>query len=278
VLVRRMLAIKAADRWSTGVLLVQAPIIAALVAGIFAAKTTQPLDASSWPDVARALATSTFLVALAAIWFGCSNAAREIVAERAVYRRERMVGLGLGAYLVAKVLVLAGLCGLQCGALMAIVRNGCGLEGPAGDGLLVLFLAANVAAMIGLAVSAVVRTAEAAAVILPLVILPMVMLGGILLPLPELPRAAVLAADAMPSRWAFESLFLAEADARPTGERPDPDDPARRRTEDLAEAWFPRDGWRSGRGTPVLVLAAGWLIGMAVVRLVMARRDARWRN
>lgn len=287
-LVRRSLAIKAADRWTTAVLLLQAPVIGLLVAGVFGARASAAADHATWVDSARAVATTTFLLALAAIWFGCSNAAREIVAERAILRRERMVGLSLTAYLASKLVVLAGLCGIQCGILLAIVGRGCGLEAPAGGTWWMLFLAANVAAVIGLCVSALMRSGEAAAGVLPLVILPMVILGGILLPLAELPGPATVLADAMPSRWAFEGLLVPEADARSTLELPpttkpaepatgpkptiDPE-PDRTHVEDLAEPWFPRDGWRSGADTPGWMLVAMWGLGVIALKLLLERDE-----
>lgn len=287
-LVRRSLAIKAADRWTTAVLLLQAPVIGLLVAGVFGGRAAAAADHASWPDTAQAVATTTFLLALAAIWFGCSNAAREIVAERAILRRERMVGLSLTAYLASKLVVLAGLGGIQCGILLAIVGRGCGLEAGAGNTWLTLFLAANVAAVLGLCVSALARSSEAAASVLPLVILPMVILGGILLPLADLPAPATILADAMPSRWAFEGLLVPEAEARPTLELPpvarDEDtaapthqredrEPARPRVEDLAEPWFPRTGWRSGADTPAWMLAAMWGLGVIALKLLLDRDD-----
>lgn len=281
-LVRRSLAIKAADRWTTAVLLLQAPVIGLLVAGVFGGRASAAADHATWADSAQAVATTTFLLALAAIWFGCSNAAREIVAERAILRRERMVGLSLTAYLASKLVVLAGLCGIQCGILLAIVGRGCGLEADPGGTWLTMFLAANVAAVIGLCVSALVRSAEAAAGVLPLVILPMVILGGILMPLVDLPDPATVLADAMPSRWAFEGLLVPEADARPSLELPPSGKPAEpnaqaepihARVEDLAEAWFPRDGWRSGADTPGWMLAAIWVLGVVALKLLLEREE-----
>jgi ABC-type multidrug transport system ATPase subunit len=276
-LVRRSLVVKAADHWTTAILLVQAPIIALLVAGVFGGRAAAPLEYATWADSAKALATTTFLMALAAIWFGCSNAAREIVAERAIYRRERMVGLSPAAYLVSKLFVLAGLCGIQCGILLAIVKAGCRLEAPAGGLWLTLFLAANVAVVLGLCLSAVVRSAEAAASILPLVILPMVILGGILLPLADLPGPANVLADAMPSRWAFEGLLTAEANARAGIELPRASAgpaPGEPRVEDLAEPWFPRAGWRSGSDVPGWMLAGMWLIGVVGLRWLLWQSEA----
>ena len=287
-LVRRSLAIKAADRWTTAVLLLQAPVIGLLVSGVFGSRASAAADHATWADSARAVATTMFLLALAAIWFGCSNAAREIVAERAILRRERMVGLNLTAYIASKLVVLAGLGGIQCGILLAIVGRGCGFEASAGGTWLTLFLAANVAAVIGLCISAMTRSAEAAAGVLPLVILPMVILGGILLPLAELPASATMLADAMPSRWAFEGLLVPEANARPTLELPvtakpvdavepaEPNplpEPDSTRVEDLAEAWFPRGGWRSGADTPGWVLVAMWGLGVVALKILLERDD-----
>src|SRR5690242_19823757 len=84
----------------------------------------------NWVDVTTAVAVSLFLQLLAALWFGCSNAVREIVGEWAVYQRERMVGLKLLPYVAAKLTVLGGLCLLQCAVLLGIVHWGCSLKGP----------------------------------------------------------------------------------------------------------------------------------------------------
>lgn len=278
VLVQQMFAIKIADAWSTGVLLVQAPVIALLVAGVFGSKATTTLagtseNPSDWIAVSGAVATTSFLLALAAIWFGCSNAAREIVSERAIYKRERMVGLSLYAYLASKVIVLGVLCLIQCSMLLLIVGAGCRLEGNFSSLFGLLFLAASVGVAIGLCVSALVRTAEAAAGILPLVILPMVILGGILLPLNELPSAATYLADGMPSRWAFEGLLIDESKARPLLERPDPNDLGNLIKEDLAEKWFPVDGWRSDKNTPWRMLAAMWILGLLAVRSIVICKE-----
>jgi hypothetical protein len=187
-----------------------------------------------------------------------------------------MVGLSLTAYLASKLVVLAGLCGIQCSALLMIVGRGCGLQASADGTWLTLFLAANVAVVIGLCISASSRSAEAAASVLPLVILPMVILGGILLPLADLPGPATILADAMPSRWAFEGLLVPEADARASLQVPDPAAPleaGRTQVVDLAEQWFPREGWRSGTDTPAWMLVGMWLLGGFALQLLLRRQE-----
>lgn len=68
---------------------------------------------------------------------------------------------------------------------------------------------------LGLVVSATLRTSEAATAILPVLLMPMIVLGGVLVPLSDLPQLTQPLAAAMPSRWAFEGMVVPEAVARP---------------------------------------------------------------
>ena len=273
VLVRRTLALKLADLWNTGILLAQAPIIAILISGVFGKAAASQVSAENWLNVSKATGMTAFLLALAAIWFGCSNSVREIVSEKAVYKRERMVGLSMYSYVCSKLCVLGLLCLMQCSILLLFTAVGCGLDGNYWFIFMVLFLAASVGVIIGLNISALVPTAEAAAGVLPLVIIPLVILGGALLPLKELPPLATYLADAMPSRWAFEGLFVDEAEAKPLLELPMQGPPHTLKKQDIAEAWFHVDGWRSSKATPLWVLASMWLVGLCALRTTLVRKD-----
>lgn len=277
VLVGRMVLVKLADGWNLSILLAQAPLIAVLIVAVLGSKAAAPLEAASWFDVVAGIGMTTFLMALAAVWFGCSNAAREIVAERAIYRRERMVGLTPGAYLFSKVIVLALLAAAQCGVLLVGVGVGCKLAGGWAFSLAVLWLAAGVGTGIGLMISAAVRSSEAAAAVLPLVILPLVVLGGILLPMPEMPAAVSWMADTMPSRWAFEGLLVNEAAARPILEVPLPQTPWEAALRDVAESWFPAASLRAGRFVPVVMLAGMWMLAIVVSRSLLTDRSLNRR-
>ncbi len=71
---------------------------------------------------------------MTAVWFGCSNAARELVKERAIYLRERMVNLSIVPYVLSKVVVLAAFAFIQCVLLLFILDPWFGvpgLHGPA---------------------------------------------------------------------------------------------------------------------------------------------------
>lgn len=214
-LVMRSMLLKIKDRGTAAILLLQAPIIGVLITLVFGEQSRQPVDQANWPEVAAALTTSLFLLAITALWFGCSNAAREIVSEIAIFRRERMVNLSIPSYVVAKMLVLGLVSAIQCGLLLAIVDWGCGLRGDPSSLFLILAGAAFVGSAAGLLVSALASSSEAAVSLIPLVLLPMVIFGGILQPLDEMKAPARALAQVMPSRWAFEGLLTLESESRP---------------------------------------------------------------
>ncbi len=214
-LVKRSIAVKVADGWGTAVLFAQAPIVGLLIAAVFSKVVRSTPTPETWPKIGVNMATTLFVTALAAIWFGCSSMAREIVTEWPIYRRERMVGLSIWAYVASKMTVLLGIAAIQCLLLLAIVAPACRIDSPWLWVFTMLYAAALAGGALGLLISATLRTTEAASGILPVLLLPMIVLGGILVPLADLPALTQPLAAAMPSRWAFEGLVVPEATLRP---------------------------------------------------------------
>jgi ABC-2 type transport system permease protein len=73
-----------------------------------------------------------------------------------------------------------------------------------------LWLTAMVGVSLGLLVSAAARSSETAIALVPLLLLPMVILGGMMRKLHEMPDLVRGLAHLMPSRWAFEGLLSLE--------------------------------------------------------------------
>ena len=254
-LVKRMIAVKVADGWGTAVLFAQAPIVGLLIAAVFSKVVRSTPTPDTWPKIGVNMATTLFVTALAAIWFGCSSMAREIVTEWPIYRRERMVGLSIGAYVASKMTVLLGIAAIQCFLLLAIVAPACRIDSPWLWVFTMLYAAALAGGALGLLISATLRTTEAASGILPVLLLPMIVLGGILVPLADLPALTQPLAAAMPSRWAFEGLVVPEAALRPRirlgGEVPRPE-PAPSTVDELAPTPADAAPEPEARVTPVL--------------------------
>lgn len=207
VLTRRYATIKLRDRISTLILLVQAPVIAAVIALVFGGE----LDDAAGRNAYGAFAL--FLMAVSAVWFGCSNAAREIVSEQAIYRRERMVNLKIPSYVMSKFVVLSALCALQCALLLGIVGAATGLQGNWAGHFALLWACATSGVGMGLLLSALVRTSEAAIGLVPLLLIPQVILSGLIMPLDKLSPPMRWTSSVMMTRWGFEGTLQHEQSA-----------------------------------------------------------------
>lgn len=65
-----------------------------------------------------------FLGIIAAMWFGCSNGAQEIVKEKAIFAREKLCGLGSNTYALSKLTFHGILAGFQALLLFLVVTFG----------------------------------------------------------------------------------------------------------------------------------------------------------
>jgi ABC-type multidrug transport system ATPase subunit/ABC-type multidrug transport system permease subunit len=223
-LVKRNVFVKLRDRAQSVVLLAQAPLFALLVVLAIYPIQSPPPAAAGFGELAEKLPIVHFLMVIAAIWFGCNNAARDIVGEWTIYKRERMVTLKLLSYVFSKLTVLFVLCVFQCASLLLVVAAFCNLHSNLGLDFCVLLLASMIGSGLGLCISALSRTTESAIALLPVVLLPMIAVGGGMRPIYQMPAAGQTVSLVIPSRWAFEADLLQEAKAPAWGApKPVPD-------------------------------------------------------
>lgn len=203
-LTRRYLDIKLKDRVGTLILLVQAPIVAMLLNSVFAGQADGVTGRMQFAPFAL------FLLVIAAVWFGCSNAAREIVREQAIYRRERMVNLSILAYASSKFAVLGFLCFLQCLMLVSMSYFVLDFMGNPLWHLGILWLCSLAGVGMGLMLSALVRSGEAAVALVPILLIPQVILGGAIMPVDRMNTPTTWAAQGSIARWGFEAVLHVE--------------------------------------------------------------------
>lgn len=174
-LVERYTELIVRDRRNLLLLLLQAPIIGLLIAIV-----SKPQAFVSLPD-ANGARSVLVMLACSIIWLGTMNAAREIVKEQPIYRRERMVGLGLVPYLASKYVVLGALALAQAAVLLVpvLVRS----QVPVGGVFLpaplemyaTLALCAVAAVAMGLMLSTLFGNADRAAALVPYVLIPQIL-------------------------------------------------------------------------------------------------------
>jgi len=122
--------------------------------------------------------TLAFLLAMVAVWFGTSNAAREIVKEAAMYARERRINLQIWPYIASKFVVLLGISILQNILLLVpFLLTGVGiLWMPL---LYISLVAGSIAGIaMGLVISAIAPNPDRASILVPLVLIPQIIFGG----------------------------------------------------------------------------------------------------
>jgi ABC transport system ATP-binding/permease protein len=191
---RRYARVKLRDRGGMAILLLQAPVLAVLMAIVFP----------------RVDPSALFIVSLATLWFGCSASVREVIAELPILRRERRAGLRLLPYLASKTVVLGVICALQCALLLGLLYPLMGM-GEYGFSLpklyLVALLTGGVGITLGLAVSCAFTSSEAAVGTLPLILIPQIVFGGLIVYVKEMPAVAGWLSQLTATRWSFNGLL-----------------------------------------------------------------------
>jgi hypothetical protein len=171
-LTQRYLETKLRDRRNTLLLLLQAPVVALILAAVIGDSVNDP--------------KTLFIAAVIAVWFGANNSVREIVSESAIYERERLFNLRIPSYVLSKFAVLSGMALAQCALFVSILM----VFGRLNRGdffplLLILYLTSLAGVATGLFFSALVGSTEKAMSILPLILIPQLLLSGFLNPLED---------------------------------------------------------------------------------------------
>jgi hypothetical protein len=125
-----------------------------------------------------------FLMAISSLWLGANNAAREIVSENAIFKRERMFNQGILTYIFSKITVLMLFSTIQSFLFITILYiNFSGsspeLKNPI-DAMIWMMFISLVATLMGLVLSATVSTAEKVMSLVPIALIPQIMLAGVI--------------------------------------------------------------------------------------------------
>ncbi len=203
VLLRRYFTIKKSDTLNSLILFLQAPLLGLLV-GVTIGKGNEQ-------SILPPFINPVFVMIICSIFFGVLNTSREIVSERAIYFRERMVMLKIPSYIFSKYFLLTLISIFQSVTLVFIVYNLCGLKGN------IVFITFNIIILslssmsMGLLLSSFVKTPEAAISISIFALIPQIIFAGVVIPLGDMAGFVNSLSYLMLSRWSFESIIRNEA-------------------------------------------------------------------
>jgi hypothetical protein len=208
-----------------------------------------------------------FWVVFAAFFFGLTYGLLQICTERTILRRERHVGLRLGAYVASKVTVLVPFLLLVIVAMMGVLRLLDRLPNrplSTYTSITVSLLLCAVAALgLGLLTSAMVGNVPQATLALPMLCFPAVLFSGAILPVNLMASTGAALSAVIPTRWAFEAIGHDLGARRILAEGGSPLGPP------LLESYG--DAGTQPTGTYWLVLAAFALVLLAATWAVLVR-------
>lgn len=205
LLTRRNVDVLSRNRLTLAILLGSPVLVTAMMATLFKRGTFDPGDTAGVGP-----AQIVFWIAFDGFFFGLTYGLLQIVGEMAVFRRERLAGLSVGAYVASKVTallpVLAGV-----SAVLLVVLRALGRLPAVGWHVYALLFATIVieaisALALGLFASAAVSNAAQAALALPMLCFPQVLFGGAIVPVNQMAMPGRLMSLMLSNRHAFDAL------------------------------------------------------------------------
>jgi ABC-type multidrug transport system ATPase subunit len=203
ILSSRNLKILTRDRFGMILMLAAPPLVSLLDVILALVLGRDPFafgEGGSMPNVMITL----FLLTVYGVMVGGLAQMREIVKEQDVYKRERLVNLRLFPYVMSKIWIAALLA--VYASLVYMVVHTLAFDMPGGSvEFLLMFISLTLATMagmmLGLFASALAPNANSAPLIVVLFMLPQIVLGGALVPLPPAITAPIS------TRWAFQAFM-----------------------------------------------------------------------
>ncbi|MFA7543858.1 MAG: ATP-binding cassette domain-containing protein, partial [Candidatus Cloacimonadaceae bacterium] len=217
--IARSFKMKLRNRTNNLITFIEAPLLGLLIAFILRHTTSSPYSYHDNNNISIYI----FVSIIAFIFMGVSNSIEEILSERKIIQRERLMSLKQSYYLISKLFTLSFFSLIQAVLYHIIAAFVLGIPGMGFSSVLYFFLASLTGLSMGLMCSAFIHENRAIINLLPLILIPQIIFGGAVIefermnqnlkfyekhPIPELVQL-------IPSRWLFEGLATSYAKNTP---------------------------------------------------------------
>jgi ABC-type multidrug transport system permease subunit len=194
LLIRRYFTIALRDKRNLIIMVLQAPIIALVLACTFG------------PDTGYFPVSFYFCLSISAVWMGGMNSVREIAREWKVIEREFRIGLSPIVYIASKIIVFSVFGMVQAGIFGASIRFLFKDFSLTPAIALLLATACVSGTILGLCISVASKNVNVAISWLPIIFIPQIFFSGILVPFDEMPGAGQVFSHLTVARPVF-SMF-----------------------------------------------------------------------
>lgn len=208
--VRRNITRKLADRQYMTINLLEAPLLAVILGYI--AKFSEKGDYIFSENINYPV--FLFMSIIVALFLGLTVSAEEIFRDRKILEREKFLNLSRLSYFLSKVSFLFFLSAIQAITFVLVANSVLEVKGMLFRHSLILFTTACFGNILGLNISAGMRTAVSIYILIPLLLVPQLLLGGAMIKFDELPRSLAgklyvpVIGDIMATRWAYEAISV----------------------------------------------------------------------
>ena len=208
--IKRNITRKFADRQYMTINLLEAPLLAAILGYI-----------SKYSEEGKYLFSTNinypvflFMSIIVALFLGLTVSAEEIYRDRKILEREKFLNLSRLSYLVSKINFLFVLSAIQTLSFVIAASLILEVRGMLFQQWIILFSVACFGNLLGLNISAGMRTAVSIYILIPLLLVPQLILGGAMIKFDDLHKSFTrkvyvpVIGDVMATRWAYEALCV----------------------------------------------------------------------
>ncbi|MBN1926063.1 MAG: ATP-binding cassette domain-containing protein, partial [Prolixibacteraceae bacterium] len=206
----RNIRTKVTDRQYMLINLLEAPVLAAIVAYF-----TRFAEAEKYIFFEnKSLISYLFMSIVVILFMGMSVSAEEIIKDRKILQRESFLNLSRFSYLSAKIRFLIVLSAFQAFSFVLVGNFILGIHHMNLVYWLVLFSTAAFSNFLGLNISSAFDSVVTIYILIPLLLIPQILLCGVIVKFDDLQSktadkdAVPFVGDLMVSRWAFEALAV----------------------------------------------------------------------
>ena len=155
-----------------------------------------------------------FMAVVVALFLGLMVSAEEIFKDRKILEREKFLNISRFSYLISKLHFLFILSAIQSLLFVLVASGILEIRGMMWQQWLILFTAACYGNLIGLNISAGMRTVVSIYILIPLILVPQLLLGGAMINFDDLHKSisnkvyVPVIGDLMATRWAYEAITV----------------------------------------------------------------------
>ncbi len=213
IFIRRDVLAKVANKQYLAINLLEAPVLALILAFIVRYFDITKQTAYSF-DLNENLPVYIFMAVIVATFVGLTVSAQEIYKDQKILNRERFLNLSRFSYLMSKITVLFAISSFQALAFVLLGNFILDIKGMYFHYWVMLFSTWCAANVLGLVVSDSFKTSVTIYILIPFLVIPQIVLSGVIIEFDKInpsisaPNRVPWYGEIITSRWAYEALAV----------------------------------------------------------------------